>query len=117
MHHLLLLLPALLAPCCGVLLCVQVRTNKRYAGAGQFTVSEVAERVKADVGNIDIVVGCSSWSTLLQVNITGKHVTDLLVLHHFSCLHACHPAPSLYQFRPAHLTVQEEHRTQNKQHC
>jgi hypothetical protein len=33
-----------------------VRTNKRYAGAGAFTVSEVAERVKADVGNIDIVV-------------------------------------------------------------
>jgi hypothetical protein len=38
--------------------CLQVRTNKRYAGAGTFTVSEVAERVKADVGNIDIVV---SW--------------------------------------------------------
>jgi hypothetical protein len=35
---------------------VQVASNKRYAGAGQFTVSEVAERVKADVGNIDIVV-------------------------------------------------------------
>jgi hypothetical protein len=33
-----------------------VKTNKRYAGAGQFTVSEVAERVKADVGNIDIMV-------------------------------------------------------------
>lgn len=34
----------------------EVATNKRYAGAGQFTVSEVAQRVKADVGNIDIVV-------------------------------------------------------------
>lgn len=34
----------------------EVRTNKRYAGAGAFTVSEIAERVKADVGNIDIVV-------------------------------------------------------------
>jgi len=34
----------------------EVRSNKRYAGAGTFTVSEVAERVKADIGNIDIVV-------------------------------------------------------------
>eukprot|EP00878_Enallax_costatus_P019753 GHUV01020848.1.p1 GENE.GHUV01020848.1~~GHUV01020848.1.p1 ORF type:complete len:235 (+),score=73.65 GHUV01020848.1:903-1607(+) len=34
----------------------EVRTNKRYAGAGQYTVSEVAERVKADVGNIDVLV-------------------------------------------------------------
>jgi hypothetical protein len=36
----------------------QVRSNKRYAGAGQFTVSEVAERVKADIGNIDVLVSC-----------------------------------------------------------
>jgi len=35
---------------------LQVRSNKRYAGAGQFTVSEVADRVKADIGNIDVVV-------------------------------------------------------------
>ena len=35
---------------------VQVKTNKRYAGAGKYTVSEAAERVKADTGNIDILV-------------------------------------------------------------
>jgi len=34
----------------------EVKTNKRYAGAGKFTVSETAERVKADTGNIDILV-------------------------------------------------------------
>lgn len=34
----------------------EVKTNKRYAGAGSFTISEVADRVKADVGNIDILV-------------------------------------------------------------
>eukprot|EP00775_Hariotina_reticulata_P004573 gene4573-4827_t len=34
----------------------EVKSNKRYAGAGQFTVSEVAERVKADVGSIDVLV-------------------------------------------------------------
>jgi hypothetical protein len=39
---------------------LQVATNKRYAGAGQFTVSEVAQRVKADIGNIDIVVSQSA---------------------------------------------------------
>jgi hypothetical protein len=39
---------------------LQVSSNKRYAGAGQFTVSEVAEKVKADSGSIDILVsGCS----------------------------------------------------------
>jgi hypothetical protein len=37
----------------------QVRTNKRYAGAGQYTVSEVAQRVKADIGNIDVLVRAS----------------------------------------------------------
>jgi hypothetical protein len=44
-------------------LVLQVATNKRYAGAGQFTVSEVAQRVKADIGNIDIVVSgrCRVW--------------------------------------------------------
>eukprot|EP00878_Enallax_costatus_P021753 GHUV01023045.1.p1 GENE.GHUV01023045.1~~GHUV01023045.1.p1 ORF type:complete len:189 (+),score=49.49 GHUV01023045.1:388-954(+) len=41
----------------------EVRTNKRYAGAGQYTVSEVAERVKADVGNIDVLVGSAVIDT------------------------------------------------------
>ncbi len=35
----------------------QVATNKRYAGNKAWTVSEVAESVKADSGNIDILVG------------------------------------------------------------
>lgn len=33
-----------------------VRTNKRYAGNPEFTVSEVAAKVKEDFGSIDIVV-------------------------------------------------------------
>eukprot|EP00899_Mesostigma_viride_P010338 jgi/Mesvir1/19305/Mv10374-RA.2 len=34
----------------------EVKTNKRYAGAGAFTVQEVADAVKKDFGNIDIIV-------------------------------------------------------------
>jgi len=33
-----------------------VKENKRYAGLGGFTISEVAEQVKAEYGNIDILV-------------------------------------------------------------
>jgi enoyl-[acyl-carrier protein] reductase I len=33
-----------------------VRENKRYAGNEGYTVSEVAEKVKNDIGNIDVVV-------------------------------------------------------------
>lgn len=33
-----------------------VKENKRYAGNQGYTVSQVAERVKADLGNIDVVV-------------------------------------------------------------
>jgi enoyl-[acyl-carrier-protein] reductase (NADH) len=33
-----------------------VRDNKRYAAADKFTVQETAEAVKADVGNIDVLV-------------------------------------------------------------
>lgn len=33
-----------------------IATNKRYAGNSKWTVSEVAESVKADSGNIDIIV-------------------------------------------------------------
>lgn len=40
--------------CIGCL--VQVSTNKRYAGASGYTISEVAEQVKKDFGNIDILV-------------------------------------------------------------
>lgn len=35
---------------------LQVRTNKRYAGNEGYTVSEVAAKVKADFGNIDVLV-------------------------------------------------------------
>ena len=35
---------------------LQVRDNKRYAAADKFTVQETAEAVKADVGNIDVLV-------------------------------------------------------------
>eukprot|EP00877_Chromochloris_zofingiensis_P007000 jgi/Chrzof1/2553/Cz11g20040.t1_ENR[v5.2] len=34
----------------------EVRTNKRYAGNEGYTVSEVAAKVKADFGNIDVLV-------------------------------------------------------------
>jgi hypothetical protein len=34
----------------------QTKTNKRYAGNVGYTVSETAEKVKADVGTIDILV-------------------------------------------------------------
>ena len=33
-----------------------IATNKRYAGNKEWTVSEVAARVKADIGNIDVMV-------------------------------------------------------------
>jgi enoyl-[acyl-carrier protein] reductase I len=33
-----------------------VKTNKRYAGASNWTVKEVAETVKNDFGSIDILV-------------------------------------------------------------
>lgn len=35
---------------------LQVLSNKRYAGAQGWTVSEVADKVKADLGSVDIVV-------------------------------------------------------------
>jgi enoyl-[acyl-carrier protein] reductase I len=35
---------------------LQVKTNKRYAGASNWTVKEVAETVKNDFGSIDILV-------------------------------------------------------------
>lgn len=57
------------------MLCValQVASNKRYAGAGQFTVSEVAERVKADIGNIDIVVShrLMHWETEGSLSVSS----------------------------------------------
>jgi len=33
-----------------------IKTNKRYAGVGAFTISEVMEQVKADYGKVDILV-------------------------------------------------------------
>merc|ERR1719181_2638554 len=33
-----------------------VKTNKRYAGLSGFTISEVADKIKADYGKIDILV-------------------------------------------------------------
>lgn len=33
-----------------------IATNKRYAGNSDWTVSEVAAKVKADIGNVDIIV-------------------------------------------------------------
>lgn len=35
---------------------LQIASNKRYAGATGFTVSETAEKVKAELGNIDILI-------------------------------------------------------------
>lgn len=34
----------------------QVKTNKRYASNEGYTISEVAANVKADIGNLDVVV-------------------------------------------------------------
>lgn len=34
----------------------EIKTNKRYADVGEFTIAEVAEAVKADYGKIDILV-------------------------------------------------------------
>jgi len=34
----------------------ETKENKRYAGVGGYTITEVAEQVKADYGNIDILV-------------------------------------------------------------
>lgn len=34
-----------------------MKTNKRYAANEGYTVSEVAAKVKSDIGNIDVVVG------------------------------------------------------------
>ncbi|XP_025801031.1 enoyl-[acyl-carrier-protein] reductase [NADH] 2, chloroplastic isoform X2 [Panicum hallii] len=39
-----------------LLFMLQVKTNKRYAGASNWTVKEVAETVKNDFGSIDILV-------------------------------------------------------------
>ncbi len=35
---------------------MQIATNKRYAGNSGWTVSECAEKVKADFGTIDVLV-------------------------------------------------------------
>jgi hypothetical protein len=42
---------------------LQVKENKRYAAAPDFTISEVAAKVAADVGKIDIVVSASRPDT------------------------------------------------------
>lgn len=34
----------------------EVRTNKRYAANDSYTISEVAAKVKADIGNVDVVI-------------------------------------------------------------
>ena len=39
-----------------LLLLLQVLSNKRYAGIGGFTVSEVAAAVKEEFGQIDLLV-------------------------------------------------------------
>uniref|UniRef100_A0A383VQ40 Enoyl-ACP reductase n=1 Tax=Tetradesmus obliquus TaxID=3088 RepID=A0A383VQ40_TETOB len=57
----------------------EVRTNKRYAGAGAFTVSEIAERVKADVGNIDIVVHSLANGPEVHSLANGPEVTKPLL--------------------------------------
>lgn len=46
---------------------VQVKTNKRYAANEGYTVSEVAAKVKADIGNVDVVVGGREY--MLQVAV------------------------------------------------
>jgi hypothetical protein len=43
----------------------QIATNKRYAGNSGWTVSEVAERVGKDIGNIDILVSTLLPGTVL----------------------------------------------------
>lgn len=77
----------------------QVATNKRYAGNKAWTVSEVAESVKQDSGNIDILVGwrspglrgCSMCVCLIGYTVllsmcgeggSGQHRMDLR-----SCCH------------------------------
>lgn len=39
--------------------CMQIASNKRYAGNSGWTVSETAEKVAKDIGKIDIVVSTS----------------------------------------------------------
>lgn len=53
-----------------------VKTNKRYAGAGKYTISEVAKLVEADYGKIDILVhslanGPEVQKPLMQVSRNG----------------------------------------------
>merc|ERR1712216_807212 len=53
-----------------------VRTNKRYAGLDGFSIEEVAEKLKADYGTIDILVhslanGPEVTKPLLQTSRAG----------------------------------------------
>ena len=47
--------------------CLQIATNKRYAGNTGWTVSEVAERAAKDIGKIDVLVRGGRPRTLVRL--------------------------------------------------
>jgi len=51
-----------------------VATNKRYAGAAGFTISECADKVAKDIGKIDILVGALSCSGFDVCHVLGVGV-------------------------------------------
>jgi len=57
-----------------------VKANKRYAGASNWTVKEVAETVKNDFGSIDILV--HSLANGPEVELPSKSLYFLFHCHH-----------------------------------
>ena len=65
--------------------CTQIANNKRYAGNKGWTVSECAERVGKEMGNIDILVRVGlcvtvcEWSASECAECVGKEMGNTLV--------------------------------------
>lgn len=51
--------------------CLQIKSNKRYAGNDGYTISEVAARVEKDNGKIDVLVSGRTRAPVGKLGVVG----------------------------------------------